>query len=336
MSAESRIKKQKKKERERKAKTLLKLRLGMDTPTDIGIDASNFVGEEPEEFGLAGPAGSGLFSHDSSKVRDKDVFFILQASISKSDSAFEEIDSESNEANDSKSEVSDDDLYMSSDEEAELKLQSRETDLNRLYENFKQSQMERDPIAHARAEKKESKLKAKKNLKEQFNEWYGVEYDKKKSEANQSGDGVGSASSASDENDVGDEDLLFTDSESENGDPFDQSKMSDRAKTFFDNAVFKSLDSETHEEIGDQKRKRSAPKSLFEKELELLSSDEEDDEIRKMNSKKKRKSSDVLDNMKKKDFEVVAKDEDFANNAFSDGSFFFILEFKPFQMTKNY
>ena len=67
---ESRQKRLKKKNRERKAKTLLKMRMGMDTPTEIGIDASemNLMGDDS----AMGGEGS-LFSLDQRKV-----FFLIQ------------------------------------------------------------------------------------------------------------------------------------------------------------------------------------------------------------------------------------------------------------------
>lgn len=60
-SAEHQLKKAKKKAKERKAKLLMKLRMGMDTPKDIGIDAANAGMEFDMDDGMMGSDGA-LFS----------------------------------------------------------------------------------------------------------------------------------------------------------------------------------------------------------------------------------------------------------------------------------
>lgn len=169
-----------------------------------------------------------------------------------------------------------------------------ENDLDNMYESFRQRQREKDPSAALKAEKKKLKSENRSSYKEQFEEWYGVEYEKK-SRAMQSAMEGGKGSDDDDDSSANgdggeEEDVLMTDSESESED----AKLSSRAKTFFDNPVFKSM--KDYDEIAKRappKKKKSQNGGTFDSEVVGFSSDEDeeddDEAIKAMNAKADRK-----------------------------------------------
>jgi hypothetical protein len=146
-----------------------------------------------------------------------------------------------------------------------------ELDMDSLYQDFQDRQMERDPVGRSRL--KSRKLK-KDSEGADYDEWTGVD------------DDVKPADSGSDDSD---KDVLMTDSESES----EAVPLTGRAKTFFDNPVFSDLPAKTVKKKG-----------IFDKEMEDVSSDEDDhvmgtgsddeDEIRLLNTRgqiKKKKNA---------------------------------------------
>lgn len=132
--------------------------------------------------------------------------------------------------------------------------------MDTLYEDFKCRQMGKDPVGLTREERKQASALEKSNLKEKFQEWYGIEYDKEKDAGLAEDEEISNAS---------DDDVLLTDSESET------EALSTRAKTFFDNPIFSSV--------------KKTESGLFDKEMDMDSeSDESDQEIRQMNTRGKR------------------------------------------------
>ncbi|KAJ3214656.1 AdoMet-dependent rRNA methyltransferase spb1 [Clydaea vesicula] len=295
LTAEAKLKRQKKKIREKKAKTLLKLRYGMETPMDVGIDASNVLLDDAEDTAVGGSGSLFSINKINNSANEVDVL-----------SASEE---EKNDDSESGSEIFD------SDEEIEHKITSMEQDLDGLYENFRLRQAEKDPAAHMKQQKKENKLKGKKAMKEQFEEWYGVEYEKKKEQfVKQLGD-ESDADDVSDSND----DVLLTDSESEKDSEFEDAKpLSDRAKKFFDNPVFNSMKTDN---LKRKKKENVAPNGgNFDKEMEICSSseDEEDKEIRKLNRKKRKTGLEEVD---EQEVEYVPAESEQNPEDFSDDEF---------------
>ncbi len=193
-------KKAKKKSRERKAKQLLKLRLGMATPMDIGIDAAANGDLGEAEFSLCAP--------------DKRTRQCVPRESGESGllaSADEGSGSSGSEGGDSSS---------SDDEEEDDALRKRahlEQSLDSYYEQYQAKKLEKNPKAMVKQLREQSKAS------NAFQEWYGVEYDKKLGLDGGEGEEVGSdaeegsaaAAAAAARAGDSDEDVLLTDSESE-------------------------------------------------------------------------------------------------------------------------
>ena len=197
----------KKKQRERKAKLLLRLRLGMETPDEIGLDAG-YQGLE----------------------------------------AFPEFDDQDEHYSSNSSSSSDDD---GSDSDNEVKKVDRlEADLDLLYEAYQQRKIERNPTLKVKKAKEE-----KNKLKQEFDEWYGVAYDKQNGLDETAQDTNGDSSCTSDD-------------ENEGNSP----DMSRKAKIFFDNPIFNVVNN-----------------SLFDKEMvDANPSDSEEDNQEEKRTKNKR------------------------------------------------
>jgi len=241
---------------------------------DIGIEASNILGDEPD-------------------VDEDGLFSVKRATIEARGGVYS--DEEMSDGSDNDLRSSDEQSQLSfydSEEEAAQKVYGLEADMDSLFEDFKNRQMEKDPAGRTRADKRQLKREEKGSLKEQFEEWYGIEYDKRKPATASSKDDEGAADS--------DEDVLITDSESEN------EALSGRARTFFDNPVFKTL------------KQRGSSEGLFDTEREVSSEDEDsDEEIRKMNSRERVQNDDA----DAKDIEFVPAMDVTPHEDFSDDEF---------------
>ena len=132
--------------------------------------------------------------------------------------------------------------------------------------------------------------KEKENVnKAKFEEWYGIEYDKKLEHGTKDESDSSSFSDSSDEE--------------ENADP---EELSSNAKMFFDNPVFKSLEQEKS--------------SSFEREIENISeesSDEEDEMSALRPAKKRKRKRDEKDKKEKKsenEIEIVPLEKDISED----------------------
>ncbi|KND02374.1 23S rRNA (uridine(2552)-2'-O-)-methyltransferase [Spizellomyces punctatus DAOM BR117] len=294
------------KARERKAKQLIKMRLGMGTPDEIGLEASEAGG-----MGLGDGHDEGLFrlnglSTDGVKNAKPIVTDTQKEAVLSSDD--EEAD-EDNEAND------DDDETFDTDDEIEQKINNLESEIDGLYEQFRERRLERDPSA---------KVKKQKEGAQAFEEWYGIEFDKKRKRQVGDVDGDASDDSSDDSEDDSELDEEATGvsggkkrkagSEMDNGNveeedvngAIDTGKLSKRAKVFFDNPLFKTLEQPNGKPV---KGKESKQKDgLFAQELASTwsddSSDEDDIPTRRTKSKG-RKDDDDENDIEKKGFEVV-------------------------------
>jgi AdoMet-dependent rRNA methyltransferase SPB1 len=259
--AQTTAKKAKKKQRERKAKQMLKMRLGMDTPHDIGMEASQL--------------GVGDF-----EVEDPTV------TLSKPQDASEESEADSGSDEDSSSEIE----AYDSDEEVAMKIGALDDEMEGLFTEYLSRKSKKDPAQVVK--------KVKEGAAKDFEEWYGMEYEKELDEqAGEEGSGSDSESgsdpyqdSSSDEESLEEKDTNTT------------AKLSTKAKLFFDNPVFKSL----------QKDESQSEKSLFGKDM--LDDDSSDDEQVFRNAKEKarknkRKRKDEEETEANKEFEVVPLEE---------------------------
>lgn len=305
VSADARLKREKKRARERKAKTLLKMRLGMDTPVDIGIE-----GSEVKQGGFD-LDNDELLADGPAEVRAPlSVYNDYQGDFVSEDDADEddEVDRDSQ----------DESSVYDSDEERMLKVESMEADMDMLYEDFKTRQMDRDPVGRSRAEKRQRKAENGTD----YEEWYGADDDSAKANKEE-------INNSDRDDDDEDEDVLMTDSDSETEKP-----ISGRAKTFFSNPIFSELASQA----------KPKARGKFERELDSISSDEEsaeetlhvescseDEEIRRMNSKGQKKQKDATNGVissksKNKDEEktgievVPLEKEAVADEDLSDGT----------------
>lgn len=181
-----------------------------------------------------------------------------------------------------------------------------EKELESLYDHYQNRILEKDPLAHKREQKKKNKANG---LKAEFDNWYGVEYDSTlknngsvltSNKIDINGDEVVG-------NNEDEEDLLLTDSESESEEPLEPKNLSKRARTFFDNPVFKSLEAADSEDKPVKKSKKTIsapPKGLFDMEIDDMSDDED---IIKMNADKQDQMDvdQVESDDEEKKFEVV-------------------------------
>jgi AdoMet-dependent rRNA methyltransferase SPB1 len=221
-------KKLKKKQHERKAKHLLKLRLGMGTPMEIGLEAS-----------------TGNMS---------DLEYDFGTGVDKIESGKEDSESDS-------------ELEYDSDAEIKKRIHSLDDEMEGLFNDYL-----------SRKTKKEAALVVKKQKEgaAEFEEWYGVEYDKNLEQDQDMNDS--------------DSDSSFSSLEDQENEP-----LSKKAKIFFDNPLFKSVTT-TNES------------SMFDKEMNDSLSDSSDEEINVKEMKKKRKRRSEKED--KKDFEVIPLEKD--------------------------
>ncbi|KAL2917789.1 AdoMet-dependent rRNA methyltransferase spb1 [Polyrhizophydium stewartii] len=298
---EQRERRTKKKQRERKAKLLLKLQLGMATPTDIGVDANKDVELMPEfEVG-----------DTSDPKRAAKAVRAAEAAAARSDDE---------DAEDADGDEDDNDAALDSDEERERHLSRLEKEMDHMYEEFQARLAERNPSAKAR--------KKREGLRAEFDEWYGVEYEKKAGLGDAAEGEVGANSDSDSDSDsdasMHDEDAGVTsrkrrsadadeDEDDEDDDEAD-APMSKKARVFFDNPVFSML----KDTKGKPKENgANKPKSAFDDEMQL-DSDDDADEHATAESKKKAKKA------KKSKQEMLAAfgdDEDGGSKSGGKGDF---------------
>ncbi|KAI8917866.1 Spb1 C-terminal domain-containing protein [Powellomyces hirtus] len=308
--AASRQKREKRKARERKAKQLIKFRLGMGTPSDIGLDAS-----EAGAMGIMDGDDEGLFRMNGVSSEDvKKTQAITAAEQAAADLML--TDSEDDNEDDSELDDEDDAAEYDSDEDVHRKMSHLESKLDTLYEQFCERRIDKDPSLRVKKQKEGAKA---------FEEWYGIEFDNKRKRATDDVDGVEGAAGADESSDFSDDTSDDSEmeqqqrkkpalkqvagkkrkaaavttpeapEEEEEDATVDPRALSKRARVFFDNPLFKSLEQ--------PKPKPAAPKDakLTKKDLfakEMNGTDDEDgdsdldavptrQEVKKNNKKKK-------------------------------------------------
>ncbi|KAI8610255.1 Spb1 C-terminal domain-containing protein [Chytriomyces sp. MP71] len=311
-------KKDKRKSRERKAKQLLRLRLGMETPMDIGLEADqggidllqhedSLGGEDAEEMG----GSIGLFDVANAQKARKRVKELGDGESSITASILgarrEEEDEEDEEEDDE-----DDDLAWDSDEEAAHKVGALESEMDTMFEHFQQRRQEKDPKAI---------VKQRNDNKEAFEEWYGVEWEKKMQGIE--GKAKKSPAEGSDDSDDDSDSSWGDDSDAEEGgeqrtgkrksrdEVFDDddldaktgalssAALSKKARVFFDNPLFKMA---------------TGNSGMFAKEIGIDDMGDDDDEdekdIKKVKEEKKKEKKGKKGRKGKKDDDVLSDSEE--------------------------
>ncbi|KAI9012787.1 Spb1 C-terminal domain-containing protein [Gaertneriomyces semiglobifer] len=244
-AAAAKLKREKRKARERKAKQLVKLRFGMQTADDIGLEAS--------EAGGLGMDDEALFKLNGLTSGIK----VPAPATTHMDISSDEDDLESGSDEDEESDYA---SAYDSDDDVEQKVDHLESELDGLYQAFKERQLQRDP----RALVKQKKLDKKAHKSSQaFEEWYGVEYEKKRKR---------SASSGEDSDASGSDD---SDSDAASVDEDSKPALSKRAKVFFDNPLFKKLDAPSD---ANGSAKTVSKVGLFAEEMDTAWSDSDDED----------------------------------------------------------
>ncbi|KAI9094696.1 Spb1 C-terminal domain-containing protein [Phlyctochytrium arcticum] len=325
-AALSRARREKRKGREKKARQLLKLRLGMGTPTEIGLEASEVGG-----MGLEDGVDEGLFRLNGASVSRKTLTTTADQALE----VYQLAESEDESAGDADTE--DDDLEFDSDEEIERKIGNLETEMDGLFEQFQERRLERNPSARVRKQKEGAKA---------FEEWYGIEFenkrkrgsdedtedeqedeDKELAEATRAAEDSGSAFSSSESESevevrpakkkVAKKTTKKPSSEDEEEEAapvtVDKSKLSLRARVFFDNPLFNELEAATTPKPTEPAAAAKKRKNIFEKERTNVNdwSDDTDDEdsVPKQTRKKGRKGrkgeEEDEDEKERKGFEIV-------------------------------
>ncbi|KAJ3114262.1 AdoMet-dependent rRNA methyltransferase spb1 [Phlyctochytrium bullatum] len=205
---EAQLKREKRKARERKAKQLLRMRLGMETPTDIGLDVD---GGMLEEIGV----------EEQEENDEVDINSISRLIVQKRKEQRLKGDAEEVEAEEEENDDEDDD---------EVKVKRIEQQLNEQMQQYEERKATRDPKA---AKKKEKKQGAK-----DFEEWYGVEWEQKQLN--------GVKRKRDDElEEASDDDSEDSDSDGpEEATETAKSSLSRRAKQFFQNPLFSNIHDE--------------------------------------------------------------------------------------------
>ncbi|KAJ3011299.1 AdoMet-dependent rRNA methyltransferase spb1 [Thoreauomyces humboldtii] len=285
--AAARVKRERRRARERKARQLIKFRLGMGTPADIGLDASEAGG-----MGIMDGEDEGLFKYNGLGEEEmKKHRATIAAELAASDLMLTDDDDESDLGED----LSEDDLEVDdgsdSDADEKRKLGRLGNTLDNLYEQFCERRIDKDPSLRVKKQKEGAKA---------FEEWYGIEFDKKR-KADEGGvaSAVAAAAAGEDEDpyatdsDTSDEeDVLEGDTpaairrrvaaakkasvkppvkkrKAEEEEPVpivDPSTLSKRARVFFDNPLFKSLDAPPPPKKA-KKTDAAAPAGLFDAEM---------------------------------------------------------------------
>ncbi|KAJ3333992.1 AdoMet-dependent rRNA methyltransferase spb1 [Blyttiomyces sp. JEL0837] len=283
-------KREKRKSRERKAKQLVRLRMGMTAPMDIGLEAEmggiDGLQYDPDAI------DHGTFPANGEQLK------IQKAAVA---AGGDEDDDEDDEEDD------DSDIWDSDDETA-AKIGYLEDDIDKMYESYQERLLEKDPKA---------KVKKLNDKRAEFEEWYGVEWEKKQNAMK----GVeGEKGDDSDSDDDDDSEFSWEDeSEDEtaarkskkrkeredeavgdaadDGGELSSAALSKKAKIFFDNPLFKNL------ATGSLQGTFAREMDLDEKEDES----DEDEQIRKA-AKEAKKKKDKKTKSKSKDYEEDEKE----------------------------
>ncbi|KAJ3224233.1 AdoMet-dependent rRNA methyltransferase spb1 [Chytriomyces hyalinus] len=316
-------KKDKRKSRERKAKQLLRLRLGMETPMDIGMEAEmggidllqhdDSIGDEnSDEIGGA----ARLFEMANARKARQRVKELGDGDSSVTGASLlgsSRYNASDDETSDEDEDDDDDELAWDSDEEVARKVGTLEGDMDAMFAHFQQRRQEKDP---------KSIVKQKNDSKEAFEEWYGVEWEKKmQGLEGKSAERKGVANDSDEDSDSswGDD----TDSEDEEGqqsgarrqkrksrdEVFEQdvdardgalssAALSKKARVFFDNPLFQMA---------------TGSSGMFAKEMGIEDvADEEDDEaeILKAKKDKKDKKKGKKSKKSKKDDDIISDSDD--------------------------
>ena len=243
------LKREKRKQRERKAKSLLKLRLGMETPLDIGVDAASIEHFADQDYTL---------EH------------------LKMNSSMEQEEMESDKDVDPEQEDEEDESIYDSDQEVIAKVSNLETEIDELYNNYLSRKSKKDIMNTIK--------KQKEGAAAEFEEWYGVEYDEKKQSLNRENasdsDSVSDTDSDSDSNtDSEQEDSNSDLKKRKNASESDQT-LSKKAKLFFENPIFKGMT--------DSKKSKKSMFDKDMNDHSFDSDNESDSSQEKISSKKKK------------------------------------------------
>ncbi|KAI8809255.1 Spb1 C-terminal domain-containing protein [Cladochytrium replicatum] len=265
----ARAKRLERKSKDRKAKQLMKLRFGMETPMEIGIEASASMGFEEDQslFSVKETPGKAPGENEAYFSEDEDQE--------------EKLDWED-----------EDDAAGDSDDERAARIAELERDVDELYEEYKERQIQKDKKAMARKEKK--------GAAKDFEDWYGIEWENKMKEekAEEGGKLVRDGSDDDFSDSSSDSDVEQTKSSkrkrainskrSDDEDEDDDGEvpaLSKKAKLFFQNPVFG--DAMQKASIKDRHQKRVEEKSMFDVEMsDLDSKSESEEESIKTKSKK--------------------------------------------------
>lgn len=233
-------KKEKKKRRERKAKSLMRLQLGMDTPDDIGIEGAQNYNLPDIDMG----------TEELERPPKKQK----QSNVDDSDDDIQYIGSEASSAGSEYD--NDEDFEYDSEDEAALKVQRLDEEMDSMYTHYRSRLVEKNPSLQIR--------KSKEGTKAAFEEWYGIDADSKDPVISEN-----RALESSDDSDSDDSD------EQDQVDKIDepQEVLSSQAKMFFDNPLFK--------------HRVSTKGALFDEEMTLEDS-EEVPKVAKVISKKRK------------------------------------------------
>ncbi|KAJ3090834.1 AdoMet-dependent rRNA methyltransferase spb1 [Quaeritorhiza haematococci] len=264
------MKRSQRKKVERKAKTLLKLRYGMQTPMDIGLDAATAAqgGLDDADVGDGDPSENRLFMLGSAAQASK------KGRLAAADSSSTPSSEDEEEVSDEEPEDSDDEAY-DSDEEAARRLARLENQMESLYEEYMARKLEKNPLEKVKEEKKKRKLLEDSNKEE---EWYGIDYELNKLKRKREEDGYGSSSDEDDlEGSNGEQDVESEDEEEEE----ESAQLSKRARNFFDNPLFKDMDGvlDAKSDAKKKKSKKEKQKGLFDQDMEDVDDDEDDDHV---------------------------------------------------------
>ncbi|KAJ3210466.1 AdoMet-dependent rRNA methyltransferase spb1 [Dinochytrium kinnereticum] len=279
---EAELRRDKRKARERKAKQLIRMRLGMETPHDIGLEVDSGMGDAIYNEGQDE-------DDESARIvirKRKPVEGALPAIVEDDDAEDDEEDEDDE------------------DDEDEALMKLREKEINSLYEVYEERKAVQNPKAAKRREKQGGK---------EFEEWYGIEWEEKQKQKDMKRKrGDGESGSASDDSDYTDSE---DDSEMDEEKDDETKQLSNTASMFFKNSLFEGI-----EDTG-KKGKKGKKGGLFSKDIEKAFSDSESDEEdykpkKKLKMVKGEEDDDEDDGPKSRSgFEIAPRvDDDPSNN----------------------
>ena len=222
------LKKKKKKQRERRLKLTQRLMMGMDTPFDVGLEASqagleglpefDFGDENPDSIVAAAAAPNGEFSKNQEMYSSDEDHSEMEQDLKDDDEE-------------------DDDVYMDSDEELINKIHRLDTHIDSMYQEYERQKLERNPTLKARKVKESSAA---------FEEWYGLESDRQSgitTTTDQAPTEKTEFDSSSGDDSSDSENQVEETTLSDDGlDAPTETMLSKKARMFFDNPLFESLD----------------------------------------------------------------------------------------------